>query len=175
MNILIKSTLAAAMSASLLLPMAVQAADITTSNPVQINGTIIAHACKVDIKSVEMGSVSTKQLKAVGALSDKKDLTIKLTECVKGTNATVKFSGDAPSEKSHSNLLSVKNAKSKREDVGIEIYKKSEEVIALGAADVHTLKEETNNLVYKVAYKTIALPIAIGDAIGTLNVDIIYT
>ncbi|TDN59571.1 fimbrial protein [Scandinavium goeteborgense] len=119
------SVLAAGMVAG----MSANAADTGTLN---VTGSLIATSCAVDASStqeVDMGTLSAASFTEVGAISDKQDIVLNLTDCPVSQTG-VMFSANGAADATNNQLLAL-SADSAATGMGIALYNKGGALIPM--------------------------------------------
>lgn len=120
------------LAAGMVVAMGANAGDTGTLN---VTGSIIATSCVVDASSttqVPIGSLSATDFADVGAVSEKKDITLNLTSCPVSQTG-VMFSANGASDAVNNQLLAL-SADSEASGLGIAIYNKGGALIPMHAA-----------------------------------------
>jgi len=122
------SVLAAGMVAA----MGANAGDTGTLN---VTGTLIATSCTVDASStldVPFDTLSAESFADVGAISEKKDIVLNLTECPISQTGVI-FTANGASDATNNQLLALASD-STASGLGIAIYNKGGELIPMHSA-----------------------------------------
>lgn len=173
MNFFIKSALTTMMAASTLFSVVAQA---TNTGTIHIQGVVSSAVCTIapdfENQKIIMESMKPEFFSVVGATSDKKEFTIRLTKCDPNLrHADVKFTGDATG-----NYLVTKHESAKREDLAIALYESdgTTDIKINSTAKRIDLNSDTADIKYQFAYKSLKEKVEAKKADATLGFEITY-
>lgn len=144
-----------------------------------ITGTVIATGCTVDAASiaapVALGDLQASAFTAVGDISEKKDITINLTECPV-TQSGVMMTATGATDATNSELLGL-SGDSVATGLGIALYNKGGALIPMNSASVAApIDAETGVATINLEAAAMATSASVtgGDFTATTNFTLTY-